>query len=299
MKTWQKVALLTVGAAFVSRVEAQTTLRFKFKEGDTVEYAIDHKQTFQRTSGKQEKLEFSLNMVVSQQVVGSDQNSSGKVRLVVDRAKIVSIDDLLVGSIEVDSTGRTTVVPKESKWVTDGFASCFREIIRGMTGAEFAFVMDGRGEIRDVRVPDELNSRFQIGFGEIPRDFFSKEGLKKLVKGPLIFSVEPVREGQSWTQQNSINIWLPHNGGEMAFTYQGRHRGTQLESVTFEPTMSVGILPRLILSTRILKQNGTGRILFDNDTGRLVELRQTLEATIEADGTKSLFKREEGIRLVR
>src|SRR5262249_40096645 len=142
---------------------------------------------------------------------------------------------LPTGDIEIDST--------KDEQLDNPFAKVMGGLIRAMGKAEFSATMTPRGEISDIKIPDDLLKEFQKVRGSSQfGDFFSEKGLKNLMgHSGLVLPQQPVKKGDTWSQKVSVKMPFGRIDTEMKYEYAGEETkdGKKLEKITFVPHVTM------------------------------------------------------------
>ena len=117
MKRWQRFGLVLIGfVAWSAPLEAQTTLRYKFKEGDKFAYALDQKMKMStNVMGKDIELNMGQAMEMSWQVLSLKSNGDAAVKLNFTAMKM-TMDGPGPRSRLIPRTRRQLTTPKAKSW---------------------------------------------------------------------------------------------------------------------------------------------------------------------------------------
>jgi hypothetical protein len=272
---------LVLGA---SAAQAQTTLRWKFKQGDKLTYVTE-----QATNSKGSVMGMEFETTMSQttdltwmvKAVGSD--GVAEINQTIDRIRMKM--ETPFGNFEYDS--------KENKQIEGPFGDVMGPILGAMAGAEVMMKMAPTGDVRDVKLPEKLAESLQnpalAQFGNT----FTEDGLKQLVQsgaGSLgAFPEGRISKGETW--ERKFEMKMPPVGTmkvATTSTYAGpdTRDGTKVEKIELNMTQSVEIEPGGMFEIKISSQDNKGAAYFDNATGRLIaqEMKQKMKMEIEFMG---------------
>jgi hypothetical protein len=201
--------------------------------------------------------------------------------LTIDRLQFVE-DDGFPGKVEFDSKKH-----KNPVGVPAG-VRVLSAVLKAQVGAEFTCTMSPRGEVSDFKVPKKLADAVKNTQGV--HALYSAESFKQQLacQGGVVLPADPVSRGAAWKEKTDTAV----AGGHARMTvetraaYQGdaERGGTKLAEIALEPAATAveragtsGLGPFTLKG-----QEGKGRILFDNDKGRLVEAEVSQTVDMES-----------------
>lgn len=259
---------------------AQTTLRFRFKEGDKATYVVDTKDTMTISAmGMMSEAKMAMTFEVTWTILKVDSQGNGTVQFKFNSAKI-SMDGPL-GKVEADS--------KDTKEPDDPLGKAFNQIVKVMAATEAKGVMAPTGELKDVEISKEtLEGVKKLAGAEKFAEAISPDAIKSNF-GSLVFPKEEISKGKSWSHK--VESKTPSMGKtiiDYAYTYEGpvkKDSGT-LERISVKPSVKMEADPASKFKFEVKDSKGNGEILFDNKMGRLVESTAQLrvEMSIDANG---------------
>jgi len=287
MKSWQKSGLLLLGMIISgSTVEAQTTLRFQFKEGDKFGYALEQKMKMSTAiGGKDIENQMDMNMNMSWQVLKANEDGSSQIKMAFTGVKMIA--DGPLGKVEVDS--------KNLKEQTDLIGKTLVPVVKALAGMEVTFTMDPTGDMKDIKIPEKvINDLKNMPGSESMGDMFSPESLKKMAHGGLILPKEAITKGKTWSQKTDMKMPMGQMKGDIQFTYEGpvEKDGKKLEKITLKPTITLEAAPKAGFKMDFKSQEGKGTVYFDNAAGRIQEIdsQMNMEMTMEVNNMNILQK---------
>jgi RNA polymerase sigma factor (sigma-70 family) len=248
-----------------------TTLRYKFKEGDRFNYVVEKKtETHTTAAGSDRDVMATWTYDVTWKVVGVDSSGNARMALTIDRLRYSS-DNGLAGKLEFDSKKHN-----DPAGVPAG-VRVLSAVLKAQVGAEFTCTLSPRGEVSDFKVPRKVADAVKNTQGV--RALYSTESFKQLLacQGRVVLPDDPVSRGAGWKEKTDTAVAGGHARMtvETRATYQGdaERGGMRLAEIALEPVATtVQRAPTSGLGAFTLKeQEGKGRILFDNDRGRLIE----------------------------
>ncbi len=270
-------ATLAVGAA---TAQAQTTLRWKLKDGETLRYSTDMVQKQKATvMGMEIETTMTQGMGMSWKV-GEVKDGKAEVTQTIDwfRQKMESP----FAQFEFDS--------KEGKEPEGPIGQLIAPIMKALVGAEFTLKLDPQGEISDVKVSQKLVDSLKQNpalaqFGGM----FSEDGLKNMVQqGGQGFPKESVEKGSSWTKNMELKMPFGTMKMQNTFTYEGAETkdDVKLEKIAMKAKLSIEPAENSPIELKIKSGDVAGTIYFDNVAGRIrfSETKQNMVMEINAMG---------------
>jgi hypothetical protein len=277
---------------FVSNANAESPLRWKFKEGEDLNYvmerAVDGKINL---SGAD--IEFKLKMVfdTTWNVKSVAADGTASVEQALDRMQ-VSMDSPLGGSLEYDSKNPTK--PDSPAW------AMLAPMVEGMLGQTLKWKVSPLGKVSDIEMPQKLADIFakqaqggnrQQGFG-LGGNMFSDRGIREFIeKSVLPLPEKAPAKDVTWKQHFENPI--PRIGNQLAdttFSFAGTEiqDGKNVQKIsgvtelTFEPDDDAAA------DLEITSQSGSASFSFDPAAGRAIKADGTQASTLELSGAREL-----------
>jgi len=270
------LASLTLAGA----AQAQTMLRYKFKEGDKLAYVVDQDQKMSMSvAGMDIDMKTSMVMEMTWQTL-KVEDGIAHAKVTMNRVKMV-VEGGPLGKIEVDST--------DKEEPDNPLGQIFASIVKGIGGMEMTFTVDETGEVKDAKVSEAAQKKLKKipGIGGLGGDTFGPESLKGLVDGSIIVPLpkEAVSKGKTWTQKMDSKTAVGKITGKTTFTYEGE-TDKDLQKFTTKPEMKVEADPNAPIQMKMKGGSGKGVTLFDNKVGRIAQTTSEakMEMEIEAGG---------------
>ena len=272
------LAASTLGTG--TTVQAQATLRWKFKEGEKLSYATE---TVQKQAFNVNGMDVETTMNQTMEMSWSVQTvQDGKAAIVQKFDRVRQKMESLFGSYDYDS--------KDGKPPEGPIGEIVGPMLDAMAGAEFRFSMDGQGDISDVKLAEKLvtalrNNPAAAQMGAM----FSEEGLKNMVQqSAATFPKEALTKGKSWNKKVELKLPFGKMTMDNTFTYQGpeTRNGAALEKIELKAALSIEPDPNAPIDLKIKSSDVKGAIYFDNVAGHVVETttNQKMEMEISAMG---------------
>ncbi|HEX5470516.1 MAG TPA: DUF6263 family protein, partial [Lacipirellulaceae bacterium] len=184
-----------------------------------------------------------------------------------------------------------------------GLAAMIAPMYKAMIGADFEITMTARGEVKDVKIPQQVltalkNSPNASALGDIG----SAEGFKKMIsQGALVLPQNPPKKGDTWsTKVEMKNPAFGIQTIETTYRYDGTKNIKGTKYAIIHPTLKMEFenQPKAApkaqpqqppkqqqLQMKIKDQSSSGEVLFNIEAGRLHSTTLTQNVTI--DGTVS------------
>jgi hypothetical protein len=252
--------LLAAGAA-----PAQTTLRFKFKEGEKLDYVMDQKmKTAMNVNGMDIDTKVDQVVEMTWHVKKVDEQGNAQVHLKIGRVKM-NIDSF-GGNFELDSANL-----KEDNSPT---GKILGGVVGAMAAMDMTFTMGPTGEMKDTKVSEEATKKLaDLPGADKFAEFMSPEALSKMANGGVFLPKEAVEKGKSWKQQTDAKTPFGKMTGDMTYTYEGEEQkdGRTLAKIAVKPVLKVEADPDAQVQLSIKEQDGKGHVYFDSQAGRIVE----------------------------
>jgi hypothetical protein len=274
--------LLVIAAASCgSTAMAAEPIRWKLKAGDKFNYDMNQDTTMNMNAGPagqmvttvQQKMEMTWDV---QQV---NEAGDAVIKQSFDRVTM-NMNAPMGQTIEYDS---------DAAEPAEGLATMIAPLYDAMTEGEFEVTMSARGEIRDVKIPQEVidaikNSPGAAAMGEMA----TSEGFQNMImQGALVLPEEPPAVGESWSNTATMNN--PMAGKvtvETSYKYEGTKEVDGISMAVFRPTLKMGMEGNPTVQMKVTEQQSEGEVLFNQEAGRLdsTSLQQTTKMDITVAG---------------
>jgi hypothetical protein len=283
-------SLVGVGPAY-----AQVTLRYKFKQGETLNYDLEQKMKMEMAiAGQNINMSMTQTLDMTWKVESVDNDGKAKITQKFDRVRL-SMEGLPgMDKIQFDS--------KEGKELEGPFGQMMGPMLKALAGAEFSMTMDAQGKVSDFKLPEKLADAFKnIPGATGAGGMFTEEGLKHMMgQASLTFPSEPLTAGKSWEQK--LTMKLP-TGGKMNMdnqcTYEGEATvdGRKLEKIAMKPKMSIEAEEGAAFKMKMKSQDAKGTAYFNNLAGHLdhLDLSQKMDTEVSTGGMDFTQKIEQTV----
>jgi hypothetical protein len=287
------IALAALGSVVTSSVRAEAPLRWKFKVGEKLDYSMVQEMQMSasgaalpqemKTSMRQE-----MNMTWDVQGV-DDESGEAVIRQKFDRVKMKM--QTPVGGFEYDT---------KSEEAPTGLGAMIAPMYKAMTEGEFEITMTSRGEVKDVKIPEQVltalkNSPNAAAMGDIA----SAEGFKKMIsQGALVLPKDAPKKGDTWkTKVEMKNPAVGKQTVETTYRYEGTKDIKGKKFAVIKPELKMEFdnqqpaakegqpqqpAAQQNVQMKIKDQTSAGEVLFDIGAGRLYSTLLKQNVTIEA-----------------
>jgi hypothetical protein len=269
-------------AAFVlqfaaSQTLAQEELRWKFNEGEKLNYTMIQDMTIGTMGGPlgAQNVVMHQEMDMTWDVEGVNDDGDAVIKQKFDRIKMKMTLPPPLGGFEYDT---------KSGAAPAGPAAMLAPMYKKMTEGEFELTMTSRGEIKDVKIPDEVlkslqNSPGAAALGEMA----TPEGFKKMIaQGALVLPEKAPMQGEDWSTKVEVNN--PMAGKqviETKYKYVGNKDVEGVNYAVFEPTLTMTFEGTPQVQMKVSEQESGGEILFNIQEGRLHSSKLDQKVTID------------------
>jgi hypothetical protein len=278
------LAMVALAALMAPAAQAQTTLRWKFQKGETLNYSMSQK-TIMKVSANNQNIQSTMSQVIDTTWVVKDvANDQAEIAYTFDRIRTTIEQPNIAqtqNKVEYDS--------KDGKLPEGPIGQVLGPLLTSLTGAEITMKIDGRGEVSDVKLPQKVLDAMKQVPGAGSEGMFSEEGLKKMItQSTLPLPAGPVSKGQTWHRKTEVPT--PPIGAmvlDNTYTYQGTDdRASNLERIDVTVQTDLQAKEGSPIKVKVNSQDARGMFLFDKAKGHLSEstLTQKVELMVTVQG---------------
>jgi hypothetical protein len=255
--------------------EVQTTLRWKFKEGEKISYSMEMKQQSKTNIGGMQidgSMLQAMEFTWTVKSVGDD--GSAELIHTFDRLRMKIEAPPPVGEFEFDS--------KEGKEPEGQLAQVIGPILTELVGAEISLKRDALGKGSDVKLPAKLADALRVNpFAGAMGPMFTEDGLKAVVAQLGVpVPEEAVKKGSTWDHTMEVKTPFGVTKEMNTYTYQGQD-DKKLEKFDVNSEHAVEPAPEALFEVKLKAQESKGTIYFDNAVGRVTELQAKQKLSME------------------
>lgn len=282
------VALIVLASSVLTAgdgARAGTTLKWKFKEGERLNFEIEQK-TVTKTHTDAQDTRFSMTQILDMSFTVKERLGDGKAQVAQTFNRLRVKIDGPVGHVEYDSNAK---VPEESKKEQEvpnpsvDYARQAGPVMKILLGAEFIITMNEQGEVLDAKVPESITKLLSEGQDKSAlnaEEFVKKNLLQTAIKLPK----EAVSEGSTW--KDTVEAPLEPIGKSMktrTYTYKGEalKNGTKYELINMDVKSKFEPNKDTPLKFEFKSSSEKGEFLFDNEHGRLHDSSVLTEDKVE------------------
>ena len=266
-----------------STAQAQKMLRWKFKEGEKIQYALrDTSETFIDAGGMEFGTVVKRTLDTTWTVKSIADDGTATLTQKIDRIQF-HIDNDFIGELKYDSKNPSEEAKESQIWTMVG------PIFEAMLAGESEMKISPVGEVSEIKVAEELTKVFEEMEERGPNQFASMLGISMSeddIKNELRQSVallpgDAVADDTEWTQEHEVSQG-PLGTLKMSFKYsydgETEHEGTSYEKIDLDVQISFEIPEDSDAEVEISEQDISGSIYFDGEAGRIAysNLKQSL-----------------------
>ena len=279
MRDGNRILILTMVIAMAgsSAVQAQATRRFQFKEKDRLYYTIEQKtKSTMNLMGAEIASNLGADMSMYWEVVKVDPQGNAQIRIKVTHSKM-SLDSL-IGMVTVDS--------KDKDGPNDAAGRLLAPVNKAIAEMEITATMLPTGEMKDVKVSEAtVKAMKALPSADKLGDLAHPDNFKDMLSS-IVFPTGAVSKGKSWTHKSVSQSPEGKITTDNVFTLEETidQDGAKLDKISLKPTIKVEAGESALIKVKRIKSKG--HVLFDNQTGRVVEsvVNQTKQGKIDVMG---------------
>jgi hypothetical protein len=296
------LAAISSLAAAASRLPAaEEKLRWKFAVGEKLDYTMVQEMNMSVTGGQVGQLNSTMRqeMNMTWDVLGVDEKTGNAVikqKFEQIKMKVSSP----IGNFDYDS---------KSEAVPTGLAAMIAPMYKAMTKGEFEITMTARGEVTDVKIPEDVIAALKAAPGAATLgDITTEKGFKEMIrKGALVLPEVAPKEGDTWSTQVAMNNEAGKQIVETIYKYLGTKEIDGVKYAVIKPELKMQFAdadgaaaevpaakdPAALaeapqaakpgkMAMKIAEQSSDGEVLFNIDKGRLYSTTLQQKVTIDA-----------------
>lgn len=264
--------------AMVNSALAETTLRWKFKEGNSTTYEMQQKMEMAMKAGAQDfKTTTTQTMDLTWTVRKVNEDGSCEMSQTIDRIRFQMEGP--TGKVEYDSK----IPPaKDANPVLAMIGPMFSALV----GAEFQLKMDPLGHISDLQMPKKFEESLQ-GSQVAQMGGMGPDAMKQMIQqSGLILPEQPIDEQYKWTSNMEVKVPFGQMSSTNTMTYLGavKDKGSALDKIGVKTDIELVPNPESKIDVAITDQQVDGLIHFDNAQGHIHSstIKQSMVMQIKA-----------------
>jgi hypothetical protein len=270
-------------------------LRWKLKLGETLRYHMVEEMTLV-TRGEplnETKTPLHQEMDMTWTVVGVKADGEAVMEQKIENVKL-TIAGPPGEKIEYDSKGDDT---------TSSLAPMVAPIYDALTKGAFEFTMTARGEIKDVKVSDEVLEALKNSPGAaMLGDIATAEGLQRMIaKWALVLPEKTPQKGEEWRSRVKLKTPSGEQVVESSYRYEGTRVVDGRTYAVFRPGLEMTFSGKEGARMKVKEQESKGEVLFDVAAGRLqsakLERGVTIDMTVAGQTVEQRVKQSVEVKL--
>jgi hypothetical protein len=280
------LALAAVVFVYVSALapaisRADEPLRWKFEVGEKLDYNMTQEMNMSAEGGPVGQMTTTMRQEMDMvwDVIGIDeQTGEADIKQKFERVKMKLSTPL--GGVEYDS---------KSDAAPTGLAAMIAPMYKAITNGEIEIIMTARGEIKDVKIPDDVNAALKSAPGAAALgDMASAEGFKKMIRqGAFVLPEAAPKKEDKWsTKLEMNNPKIGKQTVETTYTFDGMKDIDGTKYAVFKPQLTMEFEKKegttQALAMKIADQSSEGEVLFNVDKGRLSTTKLNQKVSIDA-----------------
>jgi hypothetical protein len=276
----QAILLAVLVIAFAApQAPAQTTLRYKFKEKDKLQYVLDQ-DTITTISVKGKEIDSRLHVIwdLDWTVVKVDDAGAATVEIKIARARMLVEGPL--GKAAADSADKNEP--------DDDLRKSMAGNVKVMAAMELRGTMLPSGEMKNVKATAESVAAVKkLTDAKKDVDLLDSD-VARSMQFATVFPTDALAKGKTWSKKLETKAGFGKTIIENTYTYEGpieKDRLT-LDKASIKVGMKFELDEKAPVKTAIKDVKSNGHLLFDNKVGRLVEavINQRTEMVAEEKG---------------
>ena len=283
--TW--LALFVALASVAPRVESAEPLRWKFTVGEKLDYKMVQEMNMTMTGAQPGGIGAQPGGIGT--TMHQQMDMSWNVQGVNDDGEAVILQTFDRVQMKMNAVGQGFEYDSDSEAAPTGMAAMIAPLYEAMTKGEFEFTMTSRGEVKDVKIPEEVlaalkNSPAAATMG----DMATAEGFQKMImQGAMVLPENAPEAGEQWS--STIEMNNPVAGKqtvETSYTYDGTKDVEGTTYAVFRPALKMNFEGNEMLQMKVSDQSSEGEVLFNQEAGRLhsSNLKQKLSIDVSVAG---------------
>ena len=269
------LALIFGATLMAGAVRADTTLKWKFKEGDVLNYVMDN-ATEQKIDRQGAVIDIGTRFVfdLTWKVKSVAADGTAEMEQTVDRLQFKVTSPFA----NMDYDSKSEKKPEGPIW------DQMEPMMTALLGQAFQLKVSPSGKVSDIKLPEKLAKHFadqQGGGGGGRRGLgamlggFSENGVKEMIqKSVLPLPEKPVTADTKWNQ--SFEMVMPGAGKQktlVTYSYSGseQQEGKSLDKIATKVELTFEPAENSQTEVEITEQEGSATIYFDTAAGRTVK----------------------------
>jgi len=255
---------------------AQTLLRWKFTEGQTLKQSMETKTTTTATLGGQ-ALKTMQTMVVDSLRTTKKVLPSGNAQIQQKSERVHARLDGPGGQVlEFDS--------REKKDLEGPFGEILNPVLGALAQAEVPLELTPQGKREKFELPRGLLDALKSAPGDSRMSsFFSEESVRQMLDALPSFPDGPLALGTTWTEHVKLPMPFGTLHIDQTYRYEGKETkdGRELHKIGLKSGISFQKKEGAPFEMKVKPNEATGVLYFDSEAGRFTSMSQTQNVTME------------------
>jgi hypothetical protein len=253
-------------------LDAETALKWKLKEGQSIEQLMDTKSTTTMPSMNVKTSQtMAMNTVWNVKKIGPD----GKADIVQKTENLRCKMEMPQATLEYDS--------KAGKKFAEPMGSMLNPIFDALLQGETKFQMTPEGKFENIQFPEKMMAALKGGptGGALSEDTF-----KQMLESFPAFPAEGMAVGKKWDHELKVNMPFGTMNVASTIVYKGpeKKEGQDLEAIDIKSSVTFTKSEGSPVDMKLKSFNSTGKAYFDNQLGRYNEMVQSQKMVLEISG---------------
>lgn len=291
----QKLLLsLTVVSLSVSAAKAQEQLSWKFQKGEELRYSVVQNMNTTRKVGDQE-IASAIGQAMEMRWTVQDVSANGNTVMhqTVDRIRL-KMEGGPAGTLEFDTN--------DKKASDNPFVAKMSEVFGNIVNQPFQVAMTPAGKVESVVVPDSLLAAIRQGAAGNP-GALSEETLKDMMKQSAVtLPPQAVGPGSKWKNSQEVKLAFGTMTVNSEMTYVEKNENGDV-MIDIVPQIAIKPAEGAQNSMSLQSASGRGRVLFNNQSGRVVQsqldLTLLMTMTVGEQSFDQTVKQTTAMKLVK
>lgn len=271
------LSVLVIVAVAAPAARGDTTLRYKFKEGEKLVYRTELKSSMTMSvMGQEVTTEFTQSYDQIFTIKSVDKDGKAQFECKFDNFKLVVDAPAPFGRMEFDA--------KAGKKPEGILADIIVPYCEAVVAADFPGTINAQGEVSDIKVPEAAAKKLKSAAAAgVLGQAFNEDSLKTLITQPIaVFPRDAVAKGKTWNHSTEVKVGNSKMKTDTAYAYDGttRREGKELDQLNIKIKIA---FESDEIKMKVTGQDGKGTILFDNSAGRMVEHTSVHKVDMETE----------------
>ncbi len=283
-------------AACVTPAQAQRSLRWKFEQGQTLDWKmIQDMDMTMHIGGQTQEVDNTFGMTMSMFVQDVDDDGTANLEITLGRMQM-----------KMEMLGQTFEFDSDSDEAPQGPAAMIAKAMQPLMGMQYTMSMNEMGEVLEVDVPQETIDMLNKMPGmEQFGSMFDKESLQNASSGGFLpLPEQALMKGDTWSHESEMeNPLLGKQTTTMHFVYQGTEEvdGRTLDRIDVDIDMDFGdgeIENPMGLKVTLESGDMSGKYYFDNEAGRVARSEMLMQMETETEVAGQVMQQDVDARIV-